>query len=291
MTKYNEAFTVGTDGILERLVKYVTAQWLANQNYLPNGFQTDFTKNAISLNVTGDMAGDASPDSTAATSYLDISITLPITRYNAISLSNIIGDLDVTRRVQSINPIDVDDLVFAFEPSYPVNSFPVNMPAYLQDFISPNYEIANMLERAILSLCIQIMKVKVFEKNWNLLTERINLGESIDENPVIIRPLNLPDTLTLRQERTDYVNTLVSLDSMTLNLLVFSPFDNPFAALGSGESASEQSQFFGSDPASSSSNLSESILNLLENSASAFGGASDSTPSISREESPTLKDC
>lgn len=281
MTSYGENFFDKTTGIIEQLVLAVIFQHKANQNYIPRALETDFTQNAVTWDVSIDSGNSANLGT------LNISVTLPTVPYDATILQD---RTDISQRIASINPTAIDGLPVTTATDYEIKSFPVlNLPAYLEDFSSPTYQITNLLERRIMALSIQAIAVQSWVNRWNATA-----GEWIFRTyyPTAV---GVPSLVAIEAKRDALLDELTN--GIPLTAIATAPVFSLSSLVSSGDpsNAQELENFLGGDdPGNESTYVSGSLLDLLNSSnsgANAFGEPADSPASNLKSEEPTLSDC
>jgi hypothetical protein len=153
MTTYPLSYFDKTPGTLEQLVLATITQSLANQDYVL-AIIRDFTTGSIEWNVTVDAVGSDNP-----TANLNMSLTFPTMPFDRQSLTDA-SSFD--RRIASVNSLDIDTLSLPQKSSYPLNSYPVELPNYLSIV-----DAQNTLERRLMALIIHTRNVQNWIERWN----------------------------------------------------------------------------------------------------------------------------
>lgn len=298
MTKYSENFFDPTPGLLEQLVYAVIAQNLANKDYVPDVLATDFTTESVKWNVTL----DAVDNKAEATLNLSMAfVTLPYAR-------QILADREgFERRVRSFNSTSIDTIGLNHQSDYPANSFRFqNPPPYLQDFSDD----ANMLERRIVWMCLQIQAVESWIVRWNNCARLWLIRKYLDNETLGELYSSKSESLTELAVRRDALleelnHPLIARFAKFTDILESETTANSFSEASSDQfETAEASQNYynnnvveaqNSDPGSPSNSgyISSGILESLEAQGDEpeYGGDRPDSPDNKEPESPTLPNC
>jgi hypothetical protein len=288
MAKYTQAYFDGFAGIVEQLFYAVVTLKSLNQEYTLPALTTDYATNSADWSLTIDYGQSA---------IIGITMTFPTLPFQYQMLLERSG---LDRRIAAVNPLNVDELSISHSATFTQSSFPVKLPAYLNDDDDNN----NILERRIVALCLQVVAIENWIERWNICAAKwvirnyyvanYSNGYAFVTAPPL--PSRLPDLATIEAERDELLAELsTGCQIKALSDYIIQPSDFPAFNKNEAGTADELLEYYanGNYDTGGGGGVAGGLLGQLdasEGGGNPFGDATQDKAD-NRTEDPTLSAC